>query len=147
MREFLRRSSSRLAPLPLAALLFCIASMPAAYGRDNEPEWLPLGRAIDEHCDRSEPILFYAGAQPFWFHEFLYLGASHYSHQFPRPVVRMTHPADDALLARLRGRSVWLISGPLDRPIDQIIPGAVVSEPPYFVPQLALMTRVTVPAR
>ena len=133
--------------LPILAAIFALILYPTAFVRDGEPDWRALGRAIDKHTQRDEPLIFYSGGQVFWYHQILFLGTSHYSHTWPRPIVRLTTtPADDALVASLPSQTPWLVSGPLDRPIEQVIPGAQMLEQ-RLLPNLALLTRVQLPAR
>jgi hypothetical protein len=122
--------------LLIVAIAFALISYPAAFTRDDEPDWRKLGEAIDIHCKADEPLIFYSGAQVFWYHEILFLASSHYSRSFPRKIARLTDPP-----ITFDGDTAWIISGPLDRPIEQIIPGATQVKQ-YFLPQFAVLTRV-----
>jgi hypothetical protein len=130
--------------LPLAAAGFAL--WPAPYTRDDEPEWRGLGEVMRQHMVPTDILVFASGAQVRWYHEILYLAAAHYdAGSFPRPIVRLGEPVSPELLTQLNGRSVWLISGPLDRPIEQLLPGAQLVEQ-YELRPIALFTHVTFPA-
>jgi uncharacterized membrane protein len=129
--------------LPIIAIAVAIIAHPTVYNRDDddEPDWRRLGTAIDQHCKPDEPLVFYSGGQVFWYHEILLLASSHYSHAFPRDILRIT----SAPVAIDRD-TAWIISGPLDRSVEQVIPGATVTEQ-YFLPSFAVLTRVRLSPR
>jgi hypothetical protein len=135
--------------IPAAACAFALVLWPSAYGRfdeRDEPEWRALGEVLRQHAQRDDVFIFASGTQPRWYHEILYLGAAHYDPEgFPRAVVRLLAPASPALTDQLAGRSAWLISGPLDGPVEQLLPGAQLIEQ-YKLPRLALLTHVKFPA-
>ena len=76
-----------------------------------------------------------------WYHEILLISSAHYSHTFPRDIVRLTSPP-----IALQRETAWIISAPLDRPIEQIVPGATVTEQ-YFLPTFAVLTHVRLSPR
>lgn len=134
--------------IPAAACLFALILWPSVYGRFDEreePEWRALGQALGQHAQRDDVFIFASGAQARWYHEILYLGAAHYDPEdFPRPIVRLLGPASPGLVDQLQGRSAWVISGPLDRPIEQLLPGAQLLEQ-YELPRLAILSHVRFP--
>jgi hypothetical protein len=132
--------------LPFAGVIFALVLWPTAYTRENEPEWRGVGKVIQQHVRPDDVLIFASGAQVRWYHEILYLGAAHYDPTaFPRPIVRLVDSGPPTLSAQLAGRSAWLISGPLDRPLDQLLPGAQLVEQ-YELPGLEMFTHVTFPA-
>jgi hypothetical protein len=128
--------------IPAAIVASGVVMSPAAFVSE-QPDSRPLGSIVDAHGSSEEPIVFYNGASPGWFNQIFYLGTCHYSHTFPRPIVKLSRPASTQLVAQLGG-TAWLISGPLDRPIDEILPGAKRAEQ-HTIPNLAILTRVDLP--
>ena len=51
-------------------------------------------------------------------------------------------PQTERLVRQIPGQTAWLISGPLDRELSQLLPGAEIIEPPLLVPNLAYLTHV-----
>jgi hypothetical protein len=134
--------------IPATACLFAGILWPSAYDRfdeHDEPEWRALGEVLRQHARDDDVFVFASGTQERWYHEILYLGAAHYDPEaFPRPIVRLVGPATTTLADQLAGRSAWVISGPLDRPIEQLLPGAQLLEQ-YELPRLAIFTHVRFP--
>jgi hypothetical protein len=131
--------------LPSIIVLACAAMSSSAYVSE-EPDWRDLGRAVDALSAPGEAIVFYPGVQPGWYREIFYLGAAHYSHTFPRPMVKLSHPAGSELIAQFRGKSVLLVSGQLDQPPEIIMPGCKPTDQ-TVLPNLAICTRMSLPQK
>jgi hypothetical protein len=125
---------------PAIVVLIALVCWKYAYVSE-EPDWRKLGQIIDQHVHPGEAIIFYHGRQAEWFDEILYLGSAHYSHQFPRTIVRLSKPASPQLVAQLPGETAWLVSWQLGTDVSNVLPGAKVLER-YEVPNLAICTRV-----
>jgi hypothetical protein len=131
--------------LPAAAVIVCAAMSSNAYLSEEPVDWRDLGRVIDQNSPPDEAIIFFAGAQPSWYREIFYLGAAHYSHAFPRPIVKLSHRASTRLIQSLPGNSVMLVSGQIDRP-EQVLPGCRVIDQ-QVIPNLAICTRMQLPEK
>ncbi len=130
--------------LPAAIAIAGVALSGRAY-ISEEPDWRSL-QVLDKLVAPGEALLFYPGDRPEWYAEILYLGTAHYTHLFPRPMVRLSRPASPELIARLPGKSAWLISGPLPNPPQEVLPGCRPSQQ-FFAPKLALLTHVSLPEK
>jgi hypothetical protein len=126
--------------VPATLVALAALSWRGAYVAE-EPDWRQLGQVLDEHAAPGEAIVYYRGRYPQWYVEIFYLGTSHYSHEFPRPIVKLAGPASVELSRELPGQSAWIVSGQLDRPIEEILPGFAPVEQ-YELPNLAIVTRV-----
>jgi hypothetical protein len=127
--------------LPGTLITIAAISWWRAYGGDGEPDWRQLGQVLDQHAAPGETIVYYRGTDPQWYVEIFYLGTSHYSHGFPRPIVKLSAPATPELAKQLPGDSAWIVSGPPDRPIEQVLPGFTPDQQ-YELPNLAIVTHV-----
>lgn len=127
--------------IPATLVAIALVASPSAYFAE-EPDWRQLGRVLDEHAVPGEAIVYYRGRYPQWYVEIFYLGTAHYSHGFPRPIVKLAGPASVELAKELPGPSAWIVSGQLDRPIDEVLPGFAPVEQ-YEFPNLAIVTHVT----
>ncbi|HMB96078.1 MAG TPA: hypothetical protein VKK61_08580, partial [Tepidisphaeraceae bacterium] len=107
----------------------------------EEPDWRELGKIIDQHVLPNEPLIFFHGLQPPWYDQIFYLGAAHYSHAFPRTIVKLSKPASPELIREIPGESAWLISGQLSENVSELLPGATVRET-HVIPNLAICTHV-----
>src|SRR5262249_44228543 len=133
------RAGSLRSLLPLTLLVAALFCSTAAYPmRGGEPEWHVLGTLVREEVAAPETLIFYPGDKPQWYADILYLGVGHYAmSSFPHPLVSLTRPARAELMASIPGDTAWLISGPLDRPAEQVLPGCTVLEQ-HTLPNLAI---------
>jgi Dolichyl-phosphate-mannose-protein mannosyltransferase len=88
----------------------------------------PVVAVLEKRFEPGDVIVTYPGNAPLYFAEALLLEVSHADRLSPKDLVRMRQPMTPELAGQLAGRTVWLISGPLDRPPEQIVPGARVLE-------------------
>lgn len=133
----------------IAAAIVVIAALAGsslAYDTEGEPDWRPFGEAINQHVAANEPLIFYPGQSQPWYPQIYYLGTSHYSHALPRTIVKLSTPADAVLMGQLAGGTAWLISGPPDRPLTEILPGSEMLEEPIVLENLALLIHVRLTA-
>jgi hypothetical protein len=149
----MRAFPSRLRHIPPALVVAAALSMSRyAYVSDDLGDWRQLGAVLDAHSTRDEVLLFSPGGRPGWWREVLFLGASHYSHSFPRAIVKLEARAPRQLLDQIPGQTAWLISGPLreNAPpqmqappefVIQVVPGSQVLEQ-YVVPNIGVCTRL-----
>jgi hypothetical protein len=57
----------------------------------------------------------------------MFVGAAHYSHTFPRPVVLLNAPITQEVVDQLRRwPHIWVVSGLSDKTPEQIVPGTAV---------------------
>jgi hypothetical protein len=130
--------------VPMVFAIVPLALVPASRISEGEPDWRELGRLIDERVQPDEPIVCYGATMPTWYAQLLYLGSSHYSHAFPHRLVLMSRRADEQLMRSLSSDRAWLISGPPEVPVEQILPGSVVLDQ-RLIANLAVCTRVRLP--
>jgi uncharacterized membrane protein len=110
------------AVLGLASVLIACA-LPLAYDKPT-PDVRAVAELLDNEIRPGDVVAFYPTEGADWYAGNVWLGVSHYSRSFPWPTVILSKPADDVLLAALRGHNVWLVSGSNRRSAEQIIPGA-----------------------
>lgn len=107
----------------------CVAFMGAIYfysGNDvtaDSQDFAPVVHALEARIQPGEAILAHAGKLPPYFGNMLLLTCSHSPTLFPRPVVNLTKPASPELMARLP-RRVWVMTGPLEMPLESLLPGS-----------------------
>lgn len=95
----------------------------------EEPGYPEVGRLLDERAARDESVVFHRGSLPHWHTQsLLHLAVDHYSHTFPRPVLRLTQPAMADLVHQSPGPTAWLVSGRLSKGVEELLPGAKVIE-------------------
>jgi hypothetical protein len=140
---------------PLLVVLAALSMSRTAYISDDAGDWRILGRVLDKYSKPDEVLFFSSGGVSKWWREVLYLGASHYSHHFPRTIVKLDGPVPQKILDEFPGQTAWLISGPLQRSapnappqmqappelVIQLVPGAEVLEQ-VVIPNIAVCTRV-----
>jgi hypothetical protein len=134
--------------VPAAIVLLGLQFRGMAY-ISEEPDWRNLGRWIDDNSKHDEPLIFASGLQPEWYSQIFYLGVAHYSHSFPRGIVKLTGDASPSLMRQIPGSTAWVISGPLKTnpprvmadDIAALLPGATIIDQQVF-PNLAICTHV-----
>lgn len=135
---------------PAVLALACAAALGVTYSRYNV-RFERLGHqvtALERPSD--EPVIFYSDKE--WLSGWLLLVTSHYSGTFPRPVVRLSGPADAQLIAALHHwRGAWVVwSAPKTEPSDFLPPHllrGVVNDPILgTVAQLEWSGPLTAPA-
>jgi hypothetical protein len=107
---------------PVAVAVASIAFSPMWFSALEEPGWRELGEIVDQHVQRSQVLLFDHGNGAEYLTDIYYLGAAHYSHQFPRAIVKLAHP-DASLLRQLSNQTAWLITA-ADGNAQEILPQA-----------------------
>jgi uncharacterized membrane protein len=113
----------------------------AAIGAHSEfhPRYAELGRSIARQpAPASQPLIVYSDPGQEWWSGWLLLACSQYSGTFPRPVLRLSHPATGEQVADLRRwDGAWLVwMSEQFRPAE-ILPGIAASEMNYDDPILA----------
>lgn len=78
---------------------------------------------LERRIQPGEAILAWHGKAPLFYGDMFLLTMSHSPTLFPRPAANLTKPPSAELLARLPKRA-WVITGGVDEPLDQWIPGA-----------------------
>jgi hypothetical protein len=140
---------------PALVVIAALSMSKYAYTSDDRGDWRQLGRIIDTRSLPGEVLMFSPGGLEGWWREVLYLGAAHYSHNFPRTIVKLTGQAPKELIDQIPGQTAWFISGPLRQssPLDppeiqappglviQLVPGSQVIEQ-YAVPNIGVCTRI-----
>jgi uncharacterized membrane protein len=131
--------------VPACVVAISLYDWRLGYVTEGEPDWRQLGFDIDQSVRPGETIIFYPGTQPKWYIEIFYLAASHYSHAFPRPIIKLSAPATPELVSQIPGNSAWMVSGSLNRSHDpaQILPGVTVVEQHGY----PILTHVELPPR
>ena len=134
--------------IPAVIVLLGLISRGMAFVSD-EPDWRYLGRWIDENTKHDETLIFTPGLQPPDYADIFYLGVAHYSHDFPRGIVKLTGKASPALMQQIPGSTAWLISGPLRghdpfvsaEDVATLLPGAAIIDQQVFY-NLAICTHI-----
>lgn len=142
----------KLMHLPLA-IIVAVAAMNwnASLVGEMEPDWRPYGQLIDQRVADDEPLIFFYSTDPMtrWHIEIFYLGAAHYSHKFPHPIVKLSvQPMPESLLKELPTKTAWLVTGPIGKDISSIIPGArMIGDEQFVIPNLLVCTHIELPER
>ena len=113
----------------------------------EEPDWRGLS-ALGPGSAPGEAIVFAAGTKPGWYNAAYYLAVAHYARVgWPRPVVILSDSrASPELIASLPGRGAWLVSGPMPRPIPELLPGCLPVYQESLRDDPTLITRLALPA-
>jgi hypothetical protein len=108
--------------LPAAAVIGALIFARTWFSVLEQQKWRELGEIVDREVLPSQVLLFHNGGADEFFTHFFYLDAAHYSHQFPRAIVKLAHP-DAALMRQLSNQTAWLITVP-NASAQDILPGA-----------------------
>jgi hypothetical protein len=112
--------------VPAMIVLACVGALGLTYTRFNK-QYSQIGRLLSEPAYAHEPVVFYSDPSMRWWAQWALLAASHYSGTFPRPVLRLDHPADEQNLRKLRQWDhLWIYWGGTSLSPQQIVPGAQV---------------------
>lgn len=99
----------------------------------------PATRIVQRHVQPGDAIITYSGKAPLYYTDTLMLAASHAPELFPRTLVMLSKPMTPAMIAELGTRTAWLLSGELDRPLEELIPGARVTRTEAATPLVNVM--------
>ncbi len=133
--------------LPAALAVFLFLNWKAAFESEEPIDWPGYGKALDAHVLPGEALVFFSGRHPRVFNDVYYLAATHYSKQFPRTILKLSKPASPELMAALPGPTAWLITGPPDRPVEQVLPGVQILGSPIVLDGPLYCTQVRLPSQ
>jgi hypothetical protein len=108
--------------LPAVVVIASVAFSGMWFSAVEEPGWRELGQIVDQQVSRSQVLMFYHGQGPEYLTDVYYLGAAHYSRQFPRTIVKLSTP-NASLMQHLSNQTAWLITDPISS-AQEILPGA-----------------------
>lgn len=142
----------RMMHIPLALVaLFAASNYRISLIGESEPDWRPYGQLIDQRVGTDEPLIFFYSMDPMtrWKIEVFYLGAAHYSHKFPHPIVKLSiAPMPRPLLDSIPSRTAWLVTGPIGKDLSSIVPGArMIGDEQFVIPNLLVCTHIELPQR
>jgi hypothetical protein len=107
----------------LAAGLIYLVSRNPIFGEC--PDFAGSIAIVEREAAPGDAILFYSGAAPDFYADMLALTATHSKTLLPRPMMVVRQPVAPDLLSKLPNR-VWILSGRLEHPVGELIPGAKV---------------------
>lgn len=132
-------------PMFIALAIGAVVLTPHIYQME-EGDWRRIGTILNEHAREGEAVVVYRGTvEREAFAGYYYLAAATYSHQFPRPLLKLSKPATAELVRQLPGESAWLITTPKEPPPPDLLPGVTALEQ-FNVPGLVTCYRVELPA-
>lgn len=112
--------------VPALVALACAMALGQTYLRQN-PQYSDIGRFLSDPATAGEPVVFYSKPEATFWSEWLFVGAAHYSHTFPRPAVLLNAPIKPEVLEQLRAwPHIWVVTGLSDKTPEQIVPGTTV---------------------
>ncbi len=83
-----------------------------------------IRRIIEPRFRKGDAIVTCSGRLPAFYCDAMTLTITHSDTVFPAPLAVITRPMSKQLVEQLGTRSVWLISGELEVPVEELIPGA-----------------------
>jgi hypothetical protein len=100
--------------LPALAVLYCIVTLPQAYG--GRQSWQAIATHLDRHARADEPIVFATHFEQDWYLSLMYAGVAHYRRVPERqPIVLLSQAPPQEVLDRLsQSPKVWWVGSSVD---------------------------------
>jgi uncharacterized membrane protein len=130
--------------VPALVVASCIAALPEAYNRYWKPDFRGFVANFDRRAGAEDVLVAVYTSPGDWYESLLVAATTHYSKHPRRPMLTLSRPASESLMAKLKSApGVWFMSGDPHVAVDHFLPGAHVVEM-HGVPQVGVFLRVSV---